>query len=237
MPGTPGMLSERVALEADVVGDLRRRDAEALQHRGRRVDLDVGDAATGAHHPDVVVDDLHGVAVAGDDDGADTLALGLLGQRAEDVVGLVARLDQVDDAEALHELGQQAPLRRQRVGHVRALRLVLLVQLVAEGLLARVPGADDAGGPVLADDLEQHLAEAEQRVGGLPGLCGDGLGQREERAEREAAAVEQEEPVVELRVGHAAILRHGAAGFRAARVRTPVATPGRSTRRRREGPR
>ena len=110
----------------------------------------------------------------------------------------------------VHELGQQGPLRGQRVGHVRALRLVLLVELVAEGLLARVPGADDAGGPVLADDLEQHLAEAEQRVGGLPGLRRDGLGQREEGAEREAAAVEQEEPVVEMRVGHAAILRHAA---------------------------
>ena len=88
------------------------------------------------------------------------------------------------------------------------LRLVLVVELVAEGLLAGVPGAHDAPGPVLGDELEQHLAEAEQRVGGLPGLRGDGLGQREERAEREAAAVEQEETVVELGVGHAAILRH-----------------------------
>ena len=63
-------------------------------------------------------------------------------------------------------------------------------------------------GTVLGDDLEEHLTEAEERVGRLPGLRGDGFGQREEGAKRQAAAVEQEEPVVEARVGHAAILRH-----------------------------
>ena len=199
-----------VALEPDVVGDLRRRDAEALQHGGGRVDLDVGDAAAGAHHPDVLVDHLHRVAVAGDDDGPDALALGLLRQRPEDVVGLVPGLDEVGDPEALHELRQEAPLGRERVRHGGTLRLVLVVELVPEGLLAGVPGADDARGPVLGDDLEEHLAEAEERVGGLPGLGGDGLGQREEGAERQAAAVEQEEAVVQVRVGHEAILRHAA---------------------------
>ena len=208
--GHAGDVVGRVALEADVVGDLGRRDSEALEHGGRRVDLDVGHTPTRAHHPDVLVDHLHGVPVAGDDDRADPLALGLFGQRAEDVVGLVPRLDEVGDAEPLHELGQERPLGGQPVGHVRTLGLVLLVELVAEGPLARVPGADDAGGPVLAHDLEQHLAEAEERVGRLSGLRRDGLGQREERPEREAAAVEQEQAVVEMRIGHAAILRHAA---------------------------
>ena len=105
------------------------------------------------------------VAVAGDDDRADALALGLLGERAEDVVGLVARLDQVGDAERLHELGEAAHCCDSSVGHVRPLRLVLLELLVAEGLLARVPGDDDAAGPVLGDDLEQHLAEPVEGVG------------------------------------------------------------------------
>ena len=45
MPGTPGMLSRRVALEADEVGDQLGRDAVAVDHALAVVDLGVGDAA------------------------------------------------------------------------------------------------------------------------------------------------------------------------------------------------
>ena len=48
MPGTPGMLSRRVALEADEVGDQLGRDAVAVDHALAVVDLRVGDAARGA---------------------------------------------------------------------------------------------------------------------------------------------------------------------------------------------
>ena len=158
------MLSDVSPLRPMKSGISLGRHAEALDDGRRRVDLDVGDAASRGHHPDVVVDELQRVAVAGDDDGADALALRRLGERPEDVVGLVARLDQVDEAERLDELGKARPLLREQVGHLRPVRLVVLELLVTEGLLGAVPGDDDARRPVLGDDLEQHLAETEDRV-------------------------------------------------------------------------
>ena len=59
----------RVALQAVEVGDQLRADPVAIDHRLVVVDLRVGDATAGGHHPHarLRVDDLEGVAVAGDD--------------------------------------------------------------------------------------------------------------------------------------------------------------------------
>ncbi len=164
-PRNAGDVVGGVALEADEVGDLGGRHAEALDHAGRRVDLHVGHAAPRGHHPDVVVDDLQRVAVAGDHERAAALPLGLFGERAEDVVGLVARLHQVGDAERVHEARQVRPLPRERLGHGRPLRLVAVELVVAEGLLAGVPGHRHGGRLELGDELEEHLRKAVDGVG------------------------------------------------------------------------
>ena len=66
-PGDARDVVARVALEADEVGDQLRRDPVALDHALAVVDARVGDPAGGGHDPDAVVDELVGVAVAGDD--------------------------------------------------------------------------------------------------------------------------------------------------------------------------
>ena len=147
-----------------------------------------------AHHPDVVADDLQGVAVAGHDDRRDAVPSRLGGQRAEDVVGLVAGQHEIVDTEGREHLRQVRPLHRERLGHVRTMGLVVLVLLVAEGLLARVPGDGQCRRLVLGDELEQHLAESLQSVGRKAVATGDRLGQGEVSAEGEAAAVDEDQP-------------------------------------------
>ena len=71
-----------VALEADQVGDPLGRHAVALDHALAVVDLGVGDAARGGHHPHPVLDQLVDVAVAGDDHHVDPLLAGALGEAA-----------------------------------------------------------------------------------------------------------------------------------------------------------
>ncbi len=205
--GDAGDVVGAVALEADVVGDLRRRHAEALDHAGRRVDLDVGHAAPGGDHPDVVVDDLQRVAVAGDHERAAALPLGLFGQCAEDVVGLVARLDQVGYAEGVHEAGQVGPLSRERVGHRRPLRLVAVELVVAKGLLAGVPGHGDGRRLEVADQLEEHLGEAVDGVGRKALARGDAFGQGKVRPVGEAGAVDENEAVFDRGLVHESILQ------------------------------
>ena len=74
MPGTPGDVVRGVALEPDEVGDQLGRDAVAVDHRLAVVDLRVGDAAAGGHHPHARLDQLEEVAVAGDDHHVDAPA-------------------------------------------------------------------------------------------------------------------------------------------------------------------
>ena len=87
-PGHAGDVVARVALEPEVVGHLCRRDAVALEHLGRTVDDDVGDALLGGHDADVIGHELERVAVAGDEQHADPGFAPPPRQRAEDVVAL-----------------------------------------------------------------------------------------------------------------------------------------------------
>ena len=57
----------------------------------------------------------------------------------------------------------------------------------------RVPGDRDALRPVVGEQLEEHVREAEQRVGGEALARRQLLGQREERAVGEVVAVDEEE--------------------------------------------
>ena len=94
-------------------------------------------------------------------------------------------------------------LLAQQVGSRAALRLVLLVDLLAPGA-ARVPDHHGRLRAVLGEDLHQHRGEAEDRVGREPLGRGDRFGQREERPVGERVPVDQEELVV--LVGHAPTL-------------------------------
>ena len=109
-----------VALEPDEVRDQLRRDAVAVDHALAVVDLRVGHAAARAHDPHAVVDQLVGVAVARDDHHRDPALLGLLGERGDHVVGLVALDGDVAVAERLHQRAQVRPLELQQVRPARS---------------------------------------------------------------------------------------------------------------------
>ena len=120
-----------VALEADEVRDLLRRDAVAVDHALAVVDLGVGDAARGGHDPHAVADQLVGVAVAGDDHHGDVPLARTLDERGDHVVGLVALDGHVAVAERLDERRQMRPLELEQVGAAGALRLVVGRDLLA----------------------------------------------------------------------------------------------------------
>ena len=164
IPGTPGMLSEVSPLRPIRSGTSSGGDAVALDHPLAVVDLGVGDAARGRHHPDPVADQLVGVAVAGHDHHRDLALAGLAGQRRDHVVGLPALDPDVGEPERLGERREVRPLLLEQVGARLALGLVRRVGLLA-ARPSRVPGDDDGARPVVGRGLDHHRGEAVDRVG------------------------------------------------------------------------
>ena len=196
-PGNAGDVVRRVALQAVEVGDQLRGDPVAVDDRLVVVDLGVGDAAPGGHdlHARLGVDDLEGVAVAGDDHDRHPGVARAIGDGGDDVVGLEAVDRDVAIAEGVDERLEVRPLLLEQVGPRPARRLVVRRDLLAPRG-ARVPDDDRRLGPVLGQQLHEHRGEAEDRVGGKAGRGGDRLGQGEERAVGKRVAVDQEELVV-----------------------------------------
>ena len=197
-----GDVVARVALEPDEVRDLVGPDAVARLDALRRVDLDVRDAARGHHQADVLGDELERVAVGRDDARLDARLVRLRRERRDDVVGLPALELEVLVPERLDDRPEVRELLAQEVRHRPPLGLVLGVDLLAVHR-PRVPGDRDAARPVVREQLEEHVREAEQRVRRLAVGRLQLLGEREERAVREVVAVDEEElgvacrPVVE----------------------------------------
>ncbi len=135
-------------------------DALLVVHDG------IGEGAAGGQHPRVIVNQLEGVGVAGDDQRFQALFFRLLGQGAQHVVRFVAfRLDD-GDAQGADDLLDAGHLGAHFVGHLDAVSFVLLVLLVAESL-AHVEGHGDVVGLLVAQHVEQHGGEAEHCVGQL----------------------------------------------------------------------
>ena len=198
-----GDVVARVALEADEVGDQLGRDAVAVDHALAVVDLRVRDAPRGGHDPHPLVDELVGVAVAGDDHHGDLALLRLHDERGDHVVGLEALDRDVPVAERLHQRAQMRPLEAQQVGLARALGLVVGRHLLA-ARQAGVPHHDRRHLAVVGEDLHEHRSEAEDGVRGPPVRGRDRLREREERAVGERVPVDQEQLArgISIAVGH-----------------------------------
>ena len=191
-PGHAGDVVGGVALQPDQVGDQLGRHPVALDHRLAVVDLGLGDAARGAHHPHPLADELVGVAVAGDDHHRDPLLPRLPGQRGDHVVGLVSLDPDVGVAERLDQRHQVRPLLGEQVGARRPLRLVEVVGDLPPRHPG-VPGDDHPRRTVLGDDFDQHRGQPVDRVGRAPVAGPDRLRQREERPVGKRVPVDQEE--------------------------------------------
>jgi hypothetical protein len=85
----------------------------------------LGDPALEVQHGDVVVDQLERVAVAGDDPHVHADVTGLAGERGDHIVGLVAGLLDIRDAQRGEDLTDQAELPGEDVGRLGPAGLVV----------------------------------------------------------------------------------------------------------------
>ena len=161
--GHAGHVVDRVADQGQVVDDALGAHAELGQHAGlverlvrHRVD-----------QRDLRGDQLRQVLVAGGDDHPVAAGRGHPRQRADGVVGLDAGHLQHRPAQQPHHLVDRRDLRAQVVGHRRAVRLVLGIDLVAEGRALGVEDADRVLAGDVLGDAAQHRHEAVDRAGGL----------------------------------------------------------------------
>ena len=154
--------------------------------------MDVGDTARGHHQAHVLGDELERIPVGRDDAGLHSGGVGAGREGGDDVVCLPALELEVAVAERLDDRPEVRELLAQEIGHRPPVGLVRLGDLGAvDG--PRVPGDGDATRPVIRQKLEQHVREAEERVGREALARGQLLGQREEGAIGEVVAVDEEQ--------------------------------------------
>ena len=181
-------------------------DAVAREDAFGRVDVDVRDSPRRHHQGDVVADELERVAIGRDDGGLDPGLVGPRGERGDDVVRLPALELEVPVAERLDDRAEMRELLGEEVRHRPAVDLVLRIQLLAVGG-AGVPGDGDALRPVVGEELEEHVREAEEGVRREALARRELLRQCEVRAVGEVVSVDEEElgvacgAVVELELG------------------------------------
>ncbi len=223
-PGDARDVVRRVALEPDEVRHLLGREAVARLDALRRVHLDVGDPARRHHQADVLGAELERVPVGRDNAGLDARFVRTGGDGGDDVVRLPALELEIAIAERLDDRAKVGKLLAQQPGHRLALGLVLLRDL--EPMHGpRVPRDGDAIRPVIDEQLEEHVDEAEQRVRREAVGGGELLGQRVVRPVGEVVAVDEEQlavprrPVVELKLSPGRGLRRHAATLRSTHPR------------------
>jgi len=193
-PGHAGEVVGRVAAQGGVLRVHRRRHPGALEDPGLVVVGVLGDASLDVDDAHVgVLDELVGVAVAGEDEDVVTGLATLGRQGGEDVVGLEAWGLEDRDLQRLEDLADEPHLLAEDVRRRIAGALVGVELLVPEGGLRQVEGhADGVGLPVL-QDVHEHRREAEHRVGDLPRRRGEVGGEGEERAVGEGVPVDEQD--------------------------------------------
>ena len=165
--GHAGNVVGGVALEAvEIRYELGRDAVVQVVHALGRHDGDVGEALASGHHVHVVGHELVHVAVARDQVHVAPLALAAARERAQDVIALPALELDHGDGQAGEQLLDHGELSSQVGVHGRALGLVLGQHLHADLRAALVERAHHAVGRKLVDHLEEHVEEAEHRVGG-----------------------------------------------------------------------
>ncbi|KAG1317119.1 hypothetical protein G6F62_013078 [Rhizopus arrhizus] len=169
------------------VDDLVGTHAELVHHCRVRIHAAAGH---GVDQLDARTHQLGEVLVAGGDGHLQVLRQALQGQRADHIVGFHAGDAQDADAQRLDDAAHRLDLAAQLVGHRRPVGLVLVVQVIAEGLAGRIDHERDVGRAFL-QRRAQHVDHAEQRAGGFTLCIGQGR-QRVERAVQVTGPVDQD---------------------------------------------
>ncbi len=176
-----------VAHQRQQVDDLVGAHAELVHHRRIRIHAAAGH---GVDQFDARAHQLGEILVAGGNGHLQVLRQALQRQRADHIVGLHAGNAQDADAQRLDDAAHRFDLAAQLIGHRRAVGLVLLVQVVAEGLAGRIDHERHVGRALL-QRRTQHVDHAEQRAGGFTLCIGQGR-QRVERAVQVTGPVDQD---------------------------------------------
>ena len=199
LPADPLDAGDVVALVADerlVVRDEWRREAVSLDRLRHIVDTEIRKAVLRAGQNDIhaiVRDELERIGIARDDVRLDALARRHPAERADHVVRLVAGDDEDRDIERLDDLADALLLLPQFVRHRRAVRLVGIEQIVAEGA-ALVEGDGDVGRGEGAQRVQHHRGEAEGRIDEFAGRGRHRLRQRVESAIKERVTINEHDP-------------------------------------------
>ena len=188
--GHAGDVVRRIAHQALDVDELRRLDAVLLADGGgvHEDGLFVGRQ----QNRRCIVHKLQAVAVTGSQQRRAARGLARCGQRAENIVGLPARLADLHKAKVGQQLLQNRHLLGQLLGHAVAGGLVAVVGGVAERRRALIPRDGDGVGLVRRQQVEQYILEAVDGVGVAAILRRQQL-DAEKRAVDQAVAVQDHE--------------------------------------------
>ena len=164
--GHAGNVVGRIALQAQEVGELRRRHAIALLNLGRAVNRDIGDALFRGNHVRAIGHELVDVFIAAHKQGFVSQLFVAGRHRAQHVVafptlhannGHVHRFEQMlDNGELRLELGV----------HRRALGFVLLERLHAECRTSSIERAYHSIGTCHFVEFQEHGQKAERGIRG-----------------------------------------------------------------------
>ena len=192
-----------VAHQRKVVDDAFRPDTELGLHRWAVEHL----TAHGVDPEHVVVDKLGEVLVAGGYDSLPASRRCPRGERADHVIGLHAIDHEQRPAQRAHCGMDRLDLRGEVLRHRGPVRLVLGVEVVAEGLALGVEHHRPVRAGVLTSQTPQHVDDAMQRSGRLASASAQ-VGQRV------VGAVEVGGAVDEKKGGHDPIMlgRRGSSG-------------------------
>ena len=158
--GHPGNVVRRVAHEAEELGHPVGTYAEPFLDAGGVIGL----VLHRVDHDDAVRDKLHEILVARDDDDVDAFALESACQGPDHVVGLDAPDLEKGDAVGPDQVPDHADLGLQFVGHGLSVCLVVFEGLVAERRPLGVEDHGDVFGLAVAQELCEHVVEAENGV-------------------------------------------------------------------------
>ena len=195
-PLDPGNVVRRVSPDAESVWDELRRATELL------LDLGVRDAPVfhGVVERDVVAHELHEILVGSDKDDVEFIFVAA-GQGSHDVVGLEILHAQERNVEGLRHPREMRHLLAQGARHVGPCALVVGVAPLPKRPAFRIPGDGQVVRALVADQLEHHVGESKEGVGGQPRRVAHPA-DREEGAKGQVRSVDEVEGGSAFRVIH-----------------------------------